>query len=208
MPKEPLEHQDIIELLAKLKAETPDYPADLVEARKAAYLKQIVEIEISRNDRRGEGGNRGGTGGAGGSGAALGGGVAQGMSLKAVFAVGLAVAMLTAAYLFRDQIVDFLAENEIINVEETATPSIAPAPAGLATEIPTLSGSSTGVEATENAPGFENNNLGETPDNANANPDHGFSQTPGTPTPQVRGSPFNVFQYLICILQHDAKSCQ
>jgi hypothetical protein len=189
MPEEPLERQDIIELLAKLKAETPDYPADLVEARKAAYLKQIVEIQISRKDQGGEAGKRGRAGGGSGSGAALGGGtLAQGISLKAAIAVGVVIAMLTAAYLFRDQIVDFLAENNIINVEETATPSIAPAPAGPATEMPTLNAPSSGIEATETAPGS--------------------GRSPATPTAPVRGSPFNVFDYLICVLQHGTESCQ
>ena len=189
MPNEPLERQDIIELLAKLKAETPDYPADLVEARKSAYLKQIVEIQISRKDQGGEAGKRGAAGGEGGSGAALGGGtLAQGISLKAAIAVGVVIAMLTAAYLFREQIVDFLAENNIINVEETATPSIAPAPAGLATEIPTLGAPSSGIVTTETTPGF--------------------GQSPATPTAPVRGSPFNVFEYLICILRYGTENCQ
>jgi hypothetical protein len=189
MSEEPLERQDIIELLAKMKAETPDYPADLVEARKAAYLKQIVEIQISRKDQGGEAGKQGRAGGGSGSGAALGGGtLAQGISLKAAIAVGVVIAMLTAAYLFRDQIVDFLAENNIINVEETATPSIAPAPAGPATEMPTLNAPSSGIEATETAPGS--------------------GRSPATPTAPVRGSPFNVFDYLICVLQHGTDSCQ
>jgi hypothetical protein len=189
MPEAPLERQDIIELLAKLKAETPDYPADLVEARKAAYLKQIVDIQISRKDQGGEAGKSGRAGGAGRPGAALGGGtLAQGISLKAAFAVGVVIAMLTAAYLFRDQIVDFLAENEIINVEETVTAPIFPAPADPATEVPTLRAPSSGTGATETAPGF--------------------AQSPATPTAPVRGSPFNVFEYLICILQHGTESCQ
>ena len=185
MPEEPLERQDIIELLAKLKAETPDYPADLVEARKATYLKQIVEIQISRKDQGGEAGKRGRAGGGSGSGAALGSGMlAQGISLKAAIAVGVVITMLTAAYLFRDQIVDFLAENNIIIVEETATAPIVPAPAGSAT----LSAPSSGNGATETAPGF--------------------GQSPATPTAPVRGSPFNVFEYLICILQHGTENCQ
>ena len=189
MSEEPLERQDIIELLAKLKAETPDYPADLVEARKAAYLKQIVEIQISRKDQGGEAGKQGRAGGGSGSGAALGGGtLAQGISLKAAIAVGVVIAMLTAAYLFRDQIVDFLAENNIINVEETSTAPIVPAPAGLATEAPTLSAPSSGNGATESTPGF--------------------GQSPATPTAPVGGSPFNVFDYLICILQHGTENCQ
>lgn len=189
MPEEPLERQDIIELLAKLKAETPDYPADLVEARKAAYLKQIVELQISRKDQGGEAGKRGRAGGGGGSGAALGGGtLAQGISLKAAIAVGVVIAMLTAAYLFREQIVDFLAENNIINVEETSTAPIVPAPAGSATEAPTLRAPSSGNGATEAAPGF--------------------GRSPATPTAPVGGSPFNVLEYLICVLQHGTENCQ
>ena len=205
MPKASLEHQDIVELLAKLKDATPDYPPDLVETRKASYLKKIVEIELSRKEQGG-GGGKGGS--AGSSKAALGGGAAaQGLSFKAAIAVGLLVAMLTATYLFRDQIVNFLEENNII-AEETATPLVVPAPAGLTTEIPPFNGSSTGVELTGNIPGFETDNLGGTPENATESPGHGFDQTPGTPTPQDRGSPFNVFQYLICILQPEAASCQ
>ena len=54
-PRKPLKTKEITELLSKLKAETPEYPSELMEARKAAFLKQAVNIKI---DRTGQGGQQ------------------------------------------------------------------------------------------------------------------------------------------------------
>jgi len=195
MPERSPENQEIVRLLAKLKEETPDYPADLLDARKYSFLKQIVDIKIS-----GEGRPEGGiasSGGSGASGAApRGGSTVLGIPLKTALAIGAAILMLTAAYLFRDQIVEFLAENGLINTEETAAPPFASTPVGPAQETPlpittpTFGAPPSGGVGTEAAPGPGNNDL------------------PATPTPPGQSGPISIFQYLICILQSGTESCR
>ena len=58
MTKKPLEQKDIINLLDKLREETPEYPVQLAKSRKESFLKQIVDIKLS-----GEGGGGGGQSG-------------------------------------------------------------------------------------------------------------------------------------------------
>lgn len=50
---------EIIELLSRLKAETPDYASDLIAARKAAFISQAVAIKF---DEPKQGGKSGGDG--------------------------------------------------------------------------------------------------------------------------------------------------
>ena len=213
MPEEPLSHQEIVELLSKLRDETPEYPAELEEARKFSYLKQIVEIEISRRDQGGNGGKQVGAGGAGASGAALGGRTTfLGFSLKTVIVFVAAIAVLTAAYLFRDQITNYLAENNIIRVEATATPVDTSPSVDLTTATPTAgtaSASGTGTAATEAVPSSGTNSPIGTPVGTELSPGQDSRQVQGTPTPSVPDSPIrNVFQYLVCVLQHGAKACR
>ena len=47
--KKPMNTKEITDLLSKLKAETPDYPSDLLAAKRAAFLKQAVNIKIDGN---------------------------------------------------------------------------------------------------------------------------------------------------------------
>ncbi len=213
MPEEPLSHQEIVELLSKLKDETPEYPADLEEAQKSSYLKQIVEIEISRTNQGGYGGKQTGAGGTGASGAALGGGTTfLGFSLKSVIVIVAAIAVLTATYLFRDQITNYLAENNIISVEETAMPADTSPAASLTTATSTASAASASgsrTVATEAAPSLGNNNPIGTPVGTKPGSEQKSGQVQGTPTPSAPSSPFrNAFQYLICVLQHGAESCK
>lgn len=213
MPEEPLTHQEIVELLSKLRDETPEYPAELEEARKSSYLKQIVEIEISRRDQGGDSGRQAGAGGAGASGVALGGGTTfLGFSLKSVIVFVAAIAVLTAAYLFRDQITNYLAENNIIRVEATATPADTSPAVGLSTAKPTAkaaSSSGSGTAVTQTPPGFGSNHPIGTPVDAKPGPGQKSGQVQGTPTPSAPSSPIrNAFQYLICVLQHGAESCK
>ena len=60
--KTPSNHQDIVELLSKLKEETPDYPAELLNARKDSFLKQDVNRKISKEDQNSGCGLQGGVG--------------------------------------------------------------------------------------------------------------------------------------------------
>lgn len=213
MPEEPLTHQEIVELLSKLRDETPEYPADLEEARKFSYLKQIVEIEISKRDQGGSGGKQAGAGGAGASGAALGGGTTfLGFSLKTVIVFVAAIAVLTAAYLFRDQITNYLAENNIIRVEATATPVDTSPSVGPTTATPsagTASALGSGTAVTEAAPSLETNSPIGTPVGTKSSPGQDSGQAQGTPTLSAPDSPIrNIFQYLICVLQHDGEYCK
>jgi len=196
MPEEPFEHQEIVRLLGKLKEETPNYPTELLEERKYSFMKQIVDLKISSEGPSGSGGTAS-SGKSGGSGAALGGGATFfGISLKAAFAMGAVIVLLTAAYLFRDQIVQFLAENEIINTEESVAPPGAATPGGQGQETQTAVPTSnfgappSGNMATQAAPGFENGNPG------------------ATSTPTGQSGPFGIIDYLICVLQSGTDGCR
>ncbi|MGB7876573.1 MAG: hypothetical protein WBL25_19500 [Anaerolineales bacterium] len=182
------------------------------------------------SDSGGSSGSSGlsGSGGSGASSASLSSGstgLGLGISLKTAFMFGATVLLLTAAYLFREQIVDYLAENEIIRVEETAAPSFASSSSGEATEIPAVistpnSGApSSGIVATEPATGLgnnnsNNNNNGGVPVN-NGNP-ASPSATPGqksvrvtaTPTAPGQGGLAGAFEFLLCILRMEGQSCQ
>src|SRR3990172_6915523 len=114
MPKRSLNPKDITTLLGKLKDETPEYPAELLEARKAAFLKQAVTLKIEGKGQGGEGGQEGGTSGSGGSGTALGGGTAAlGFILQAVIGFSVIAAMLLTAFAFRKQIAEILRGGEV-----------------------------------------------------------------------------------------------
>jgi len=123
--------EKIIELLAELKEKTPEYPPDLMAARKAAFMQHAVSINLQS---KGPGGQSGGGSGSGGGGAGPSGGTGffgglsatQGILLQAAVGVWIIAAMLTAAYAFRDQIVDLLQHNGIVEVTEA--PLVEPAP--------------------------------------------------------------------------------
>lgn len=184
------------------------------------------------SDSGGSSGSSGlsGSGGSGASSASLSSGstgLGLGISLKTAFMFGATVLLLTAAYLFREQIVDYLAENEIIRVEETAAPSFASSSSGEATEIPTVistpnSGApSSGIVATDPATGLGNNNNNNNNNNNggvsvnNGNP-ASPSATPGqksvrvtaTPAAPGQGGPASAIEFLLCILRMGGDSCQ
>lgn len=189
MSRQPFNPQDIIGLISKLKDSTPDYPTDLLAARRATFLQQAVVIKIDGSGLSGKGGGDGGIGGSGGSGALGGMTTAQTILLQAVIGVWVIAAMLTAAYVFRDQILDLLRENGIV-VETTQGPSIeSPVPATLspATETPTIeftptiviptSGDLPVIEATPDG----SSDSQSTPTSPKENPGLHLGQTPGTP---------------------------
>src|SRR3990172_3295160 len=121
-----LNSQDVIGLLLKLKDSTPDYPVDLLVARRAAFLQASAAIHLGGSGMSGKGGGDGGSVGSGGSGAMGGMSTAQSFLLQAVIGVWVIAAMLTAAYVFRDQIIDLLQDNGIVTVEMTQAPSNEP----------------------------------------------------------------------------------
>ena len=132
MAGRPVTPDKIIELLAELKQKTPEYPPELLEARKQSFLQQAISINLQG---KGPGGESGASSGGGGSGSSGGSGVFGGMSavqgilLQATIGVWIIAAMLTAAYIFRNQIVDLLQGNETVNIEVTEAPPAVAAPA-------------------------------------------------------------------------------
>ena len=268
MTKKPLEQKDIINLLDKLREETPEYPVQLAKSRKESFLKQIVDIKLSgeggggggqsggdegkKGGRGGSGGVRGpgksgkparsrgkgsssgsgwagGRSGSGGSGAGLRRGTAGlglDISLKSMFIFGSVVLLLTAVYLFRKQIAEVLAENNIIRMEETAAPSFASSSADQATDTPTVrfapvvgtpspgsaeTGGSTGsgnCSVEDNKSGIPV--TGSNTKSANPTPTQVLSQKTGTPTLQPQDNSIaGRLRFLLCILRRgEAASCK
>lgn len=181
--------RDIIGLLAKLKAATPDYPTHLLLERKAAFLKQAITIKLGKPGRGGhKGGGRGGSSGPGSAGTLGGASAAQGILLQAVIGVWIIAAMLTAAYVFRDQIIHLLQDNGIV-VEITQAPSAdsplpvieSPAIEAPFPEITTPPGTATPgtLSDGETPPGT----LSDSQEPSGTDDDSGLhiGQTPGTP---------------------------
>jgi len=195
MPKRPIENKDLVKLLSILKEETPEYP-ELVEARKRSFLKQASEFNVSRGDQgggtSGDGGSSGTSGlsGSSGSGATSSGGVATigfGISLKSALTFGAIILLLTGTYVFREKIVSYLDENNIINIEESTTEP-----------VPSFEDN--------NAPGFDNID-----DGSNANPEtlkpETIQVTP-KPTNSEQNGPISGFKHLICVLRYGGENCK
>jgi len=192
MPKKPIENKDLIELLSVLKEETPEYP-DLVKARKKLFLKQASDFNVSKGNQGGGtsgAGGSSGTSGSNGSGATSSGGIATigfGISLKSALTFGAIVLLLTGAYVFREKIVSYLDENNIINIEEPAT---------------------------ELAPSFEDNNtpesgiIGEGSNTDTGSPEPETIQVTPKPTNSEQSEPISGFEYLICVLRYGAENCK
>jgi len=199
---------EIIELLSRLKAETPDYHSDLLAARKAAFINQAVAIQFDGPKQGGKGGGDGGSGtsaGSGGAGTLSGMSAAQGILLQAVVGVWIIAAMLTTAYIFRDRIIDLLQNNGIV-VEMMRAPSIestdpvmvapaaeSPSPDVPPTEItapsatPAPDASSEGESASESS--SEGQSVSENPDDTKDNQGLHLGQTPGAPDNPNKGKP-------------------
>ncbi len=269
MTKKSLEQKDIINLLAKLREDSPEYPAQLAKSRKESFLKQIVDIKVSGEgqDRgggqsgsdEGKKGGRGGSGGVRGSGKSSkppkprgkgssggagwagsrsgtggsGTGLRRGatglgleISLKSALAFGAVVILLTAAYLFRHQIGEVLAENNLIRGEETAAPSFASSSAEQTTDTPTVrlvpvagtpspgSAGTGGPISDSGSDSLEDNNsgipiTGDSAESANPTPTQALSQKPGTSTPQPPDNSIaGRLRFLICVLRRGSANCK
>ena len=57
MPEKSFSHKDLVELLGKLKEETPEYPAKMVDARKESFLKHVLDMSTSGGGQGGSGGS-------------------------------------------------------------------------------------------------------------------------------------------------------
>ena len=252
MPEKPLDRKDIIELLSKLKDETPEYPKKLADAKKDSFMKQILDLSGSGSSEGNEGGqggsNRGAKGESGdfgkpggssqtsglsvssGLGAANSGkaaGLGLGISMKSVISFGTVIALLTAAYLFREQISEFLTENDIVRVEETVEPLFASSSAGQTADIPSdrttpdTGTSSPGLAESDSSFGSEGDKSVDT-DKDRDTPNHEsgvepvetasppiLNQPPATPTPKPPDqSIIGRLRYLVCILRYGASSCK
>ena len=153
MPKPTLNPKEITQLLSKLKDTTPEYPADLLEARKAAFLKHASTINLPG---KGSGG-AGGQGGSGGPGVTPGGGpAAPGFLMQALIGLGLVAALLSAAFLYHNQINDLLAGNgiQVVSVESPPTPADIPAttPPVTASLLPTVASPEPSTSSTATPP--------------------------------------------------------
>ena len=211
MPKRSLNPKEIISLLSKLKSETPEYPTELLDARKAAFLKQASTLKIQGKGQGGEGGQEGGTGGATGSGPALGGGTGvQGFLLQALVGFSVMAALLLTAFAYREQISEILNNrNDLVVVAETGTTPVLSTPTAVATNTLGLTGSPTAVTPTSTPTGVELIDvegitiidgtlyvdgipaITGTPSGTKPNPGLHLGQTPGTPAAPGQGNPGN-----------------
>lgn len=206
MFKNPQSENEIIGLLSKLKDTTPEYPNDLMAARKAAYMSQIVSIKFDGPKQGGKGGGDGGSGtsaGTGGSGALGGMSAAQGILLQAVIGVWIIAGMLTVAYVFRDQIIGLLQKNGIV-VEMTQAPlvdspesvtspnAVNPSPNAPPTEIVSPSVTSvpdvSAAGESDQGGSSEGQTSSENPDD-NENKGLHLGQTPGAPDTPNQDNP-------------------
>jgi hypothetical protein len=202
----PPDSKQIIELLAKLKLETPDYPANMLAVRRAAFISQATTLRIQGKGQGGEGGQQGGNAGSGGSGAALGSSTtAQGIILQAAIGLGLVAAMLagllTGSYLVRDQESERTEERVVTSGEfPKPGPVLVPIPspnpenslpAVVTPEITvTVTASNTPVVVeSDDFSIFDDSN-----DNNKSNPGLHLGQTPGMPAAPGLGNPGNVNQ--------------
>lgn len=205
-PLRSLNPKDIIKLLTQLKEQTPEYPAQLLEARKAALLKQAATLKLQGKGQGGEGGSEGGSSGSGGAGGALSGGAAQGMLLQAIVGFSLITAMLLTAYNYREKIADILRDNDSVTEVEVVAGS--QTPAGLSTPTPfettitpVVSQSPTQILPTGTLPGLVGTPLVggtppvlKTPGGTKTNPGLHLGKTPGTPAAPGHGNPGNTHQ--------------
>lgn len=186
-----LQNRKIIKLITRLKAETPDYPSHLMVTRKADFIKQVAAINVSGITQGNWIDINGGSSEVVGVLNSL--STAQGILLQVVIGVWIIAAMLTVAYVFRNQIVDLLQQNNIILVESTqvgpvatdistsptiVTPSPELSPTSITPTVvePNLTDSSNDSSSAENPP--------DTPSDSSKNdPGLHLGQTPGPPNP-------------------------
>jgi len=129
MPKRSLDPKDIASLLSKLKDQTPEYPANMMEARKAAFLKQAASLKTQMDGKGGNDGGNAGNSGIGGSNAGLGGGATtSGFLLQALIAFSVVAALLLTAFAYRKQIVEVINGNDFAVVEEISTSVVVSTP--------------------------------------------------------------------------------
>jgi hypothetical protein len=136
-PKLSSDSKEIINLLSRLKTQTPDYPAEMLAARKATFLKDAAVIKLQIKGQGGEGGQAGGSGGS--SAAAGGSTTASGIAFQAAVGFGLVAALLIGAF-FVDGQDRVSLDNTVVAIQENSDELILPLTGAApltATSIPT-----------------------------------------------------------------------
>jgi hypothetical protein len=213
MANKPLKPKEVTELLSKLKSTTPDYPVDLMAARKAAFVKKAIATKL---EGKGPGGQHGGSGG---SGTTAGGTTAgQGFFWQAAIGLLVAAALLVAGYIYREPIINLLDGDGTSLVESpmpsstevsTLTPvAITPTPSAFATPTLTDIVTTDTPTAVTLKPGviiiisgtpyivdpFGTPVVAGTPEGTKDNPGLHLGETPGTPAAPGQGNPGNTNQ--------------
>lgn len=138
--KSKMSDQDVLNLLSNLKNSESDYPSDMILPRRDMYIKQAATMAVLTNT----GGNGGAT--TSSSQASTSGTASSGFSIGTVLETALVVALVieagVVAYIYRDEISDFINSALSPNVVTVASPP---------------SGSSSGIMPSEEA-------ASETPD--------------------------------------------
>lgn len=195
--------KDIIGLLSKLKAQTPEYPTNMLAARKDAFIKQAATLRIQGKGQGGEGGEQGGSSGSSGpAGSALGGTTtAQGIVLQALVGFGLVATML-AGMLTGDYLVRDLRENssEDRTVPATDSPDVGSLTAPvIPTEDVPLTTTPEIIVTVEGTPPAVVINVEDDIDllkdlhkDKKDNPGLHLGLAPGTPAAPGQGNPFNI----------------
>lgn len=96
---------EIKDLLSRLRAETPEYPVELLEARKANFLNQAAMIKAKSKGPSGEGGHQaGGLRSGGSSKSNAGSNFVLGILLKAIKGLGAVVSFHLGASAFHNRV--------------------------------------------------------------------------------------------------------
>jgi hypothetical protein len=193
--------KEIIRLLSKLKAATPEYPVGMLAARKAAFIKHISFLPGRMGGKGGGSGQAGG----GGAGTTLSGSAgASGVTLQTVLGLGLLVVILAGANFIRDKVIDLFEKDIVVATTESpvlpvfteagtfATQEATPLPPGISRTVVTPTAEPT---RTRHTPLVEPNNiLAENETHGSSNPGLHLGQTPGAPAAPGQGNPGNINQ--------------
>lgn len=121
--KNKVSDQDVLNLLTGLKNAEGSYPSDMARSRRDMYIKQAAAMAVL-----GSGGGNGAVSTRNGQttlASAAGSGLSLGKVLEIALVVALAVEAAVAAYIYRDEIAEFINSTLSPKVEEIASPTAA-----------------------------------------------------------------------------------
>ena len=120
--KQKYSDQDVVKLLSNLKNAEQSYPSEMIQSRRDMYMQQAAAMAILT--KTSGGGTPAGEGGASASGTGTGTGL---FSLRTFFETALVITIMVeagvAAYIYRDQIADFINSTLFPTVEVAANPT-------------------------------------------------------------------------------------